>query len=64
MIRAEQYGRANLGFCEAVSAGRRVIGDLAMQRIAGVTMASLPEADGARSVHRNAAKTDHRTIPS
>jgi hypothetical protein len=38
-----------------------VIRDLAMQRITGVITASLPETNGARSVHRNASKTDHRS---
>jgi hypothetical protein len=61
MIGTEQHGRADLGVCEAVSARRWVISDLAMQRITGVITASLPETDGARSVHWNAAKTDHRT---
>jgi hypothetical protein len=61
MIRTQQYRRANLGICKAVSAGRGVIGDLAMQRITGVITASLPETDGARSVHWNVAKTNHRT---
>jgi hypothetical protein len=60
MIRTEQYGRANLGICKAVSAGRGLIGDLAMQSITGVITASLPEPDGVCSVHRDAAKTDHR----
>jgi hypothetical protein len=61
MIGTEQYGHADLRFREAVSAGRWVIRDLAMQRITGVITASLPETNGARSVHRDATKTDHRT---
>jgi hypothetical protein len=61
MVGTEQYGHADLRFCEAMSAGRWVIGDLAMQRITGVITASLPEPDGACSLHRDAAKTDHRT---
>src|SRR5271155_5470454 len=61
MIGTEQYGRADLGVCKAVSARRGVIGDLAVQRITGVITASLSETDGARSVHRDVAKTDHRT---
>ena len=60
MIETEQYGCADLGVCKAVSARRRVIGDLPMQRITGVIPASLPETDGALSVHRDIAKTDHR----
>src|ERR1700730_4437493 len=52
MIRTEQH---------AGSAKRGVIRDPAMQRIPGIITASLPEPDGARSVHWNAAKTDHRT---
>ena len=61
MIGTEQHGRADLGFCEAVSARRWVIGDLPMQSITCVITASLPEPTGARSVHRDAAETDHRT---
>ena len=61
MIGAEQHGGADLGFCEAVSAGCGVIRDFAMQKITGVITASLPEPDGARSLHRDAAETDHRT---
>jgi hypothetical protein len=61
MIRTEQHGSADLGFSKAVSARRGVIRDPAMQRITGIIKASLPEPDGARSVHWNAAKTDHRT---
>src|SRR6266446_4220492 len=61
MIGTEQYGRANLGICKAVSAGRGVIGDLAMQRITSVITVSLAEPAGACRVHRDAAKTDHRT---
>jgi hypothetical protein len=61
MIGTEQYRHADLRVCEAVSAGRWVIRDLAMQRITGVITASPPETNGARSVHRDAAKTDHRT---
>jgi hypothetical protein len=38
-----------------------VIGDLAMQKITSVITTSLAETDGTRSVHWNAAKTDHRT---
>jgi hypothetical protein len=44
-----------------VSARRGVISDLAVQRITGVITASLPESGGACSVHRDVAKTDHRT---
>ena len=36
MIGTEQYGYADLGFCKAVSARRRMVGDLAIQRITGV----------------------------
>ena len=61
MIGTEQHGSTDLRFCEAVSARRWVIRELAMQRITGVVTASLPETDGARSVHRDAAKTNHRT---
>ena len=61
MIRTEQHGSADLGFSKAVSARHGVIRDPAMQRITGIIKASLPEPDGARSVHWNAAKTDHRT---
>src|SRR5271156_5138945 len=61
MIGTEQYERADLGFCKAVSARRGVISDLAVQRITGVIPASLPETDGGHSVHRDGAKTDHRT---
>src|ERR1700680_4674571 len=61
MIGTEQHRRTDLRFCEAVSARRGVIRDHAMQRITGVITASLPEPDGARSLHREAAKTDHRT---
>ena len=61
MIGTEQHRRTDLRFCEAVSARRGVIGDLVMQRITGIITASLPEPDGARSVHWNAAKTHHRT---
>jgi hypothetical protein len=61
MIRTEQHGSADLGFSKAVSTRRGVIRDPAMQRITGIITASLPEPDGARSVHWNAAKTDHRT---
>jgi hypothetical protein len=61
MIGTEQDRRANLGFSKAVSARRGVIRDPAMQRITGIITASLPEPDGARSVHWNAPKTDHRT---
>jgi hypothetical protein len=61
MIRTEQHGSADLGFSKAVSARRGVIRDPAMQRIIGIIRASLPEPDGARSVHWNAAKTEHRT---
>ncbi len=60
MIGTEQHGGADLGFCEAVSARRWVIRDRAVQRITGVIAASLLETDGARGVHRNAAKTDYR----
>jgi hypothetical protein len=63
MIRTEQHGRTDLGFGKAVSARRGVIRDLAMQRITGIITASLPEPDGARSVHWNAAKIGHR-MPS
>jgi hypothetical protein len=38
-----------------------VIGDIAMQKITSVITTSLAETDGTRSVHWNAAKTDHRT---
>jgi hypothetical protein len=60
MIGTEQYGRADLGFCKAVSARRGMIGYFAVQRITGVITASLSEPDGASSVHRDAPKTDHR----
>jgi len=60
MIGTEQYGRADLGFCKAVSARRGVIGYLAVQRITGVITASLSEPDGASGIHRDPAKTDHR----
>ena len=60
MVGTEQHRRTDLGFCEAVSARRWVIGDLPMQSITCVITASLPEPAGARSVHRDAAKTDHR----
>jgi hypothetical protein len=60
MIRTEQHGNADLRFCKTVSARRWVIGDLAMQRITSVVTASLPKTDSARSVHRDAAKTNHR----
>jgi hypothetical protein len=43
MIGTEQQGCADLGFCKAVSARRRMVGDLAIQRITGVITASLPE---------------------
>src|SRR5436190_14686263 len=62
MIGAEQHRHTDLRFCEAVSARRGVIRDHAMQRITGVITASLPEPDGTRSVHWNAAKTDHCTL--
>ena len=60
MIGTEQHRRTDLRFYEAVSAGCGVIRDLAMQRITGIITASLPEPEGTRSVHWNAAKTDHR----
>ena len=60
MVGTEQDCRADLGFREAVSARRGVIRDLAMQRITGVITASLPETDCTRSVHGDAAETDHR----
>jgi hypothetical protein len=63
MIRTEQYGRADLRFCKAVSAGRGVIDGHAMQRIAGVITAGLPKAYSARRIHWDTAKTDHRTPP-
>src|SRR3984893_17935566 len=63
MIRTEQYGRADRGFCEAVSAGRGVIGDHAMQWLAGVGAAGLPKAYSDRRNHWDAAKTDPRTPP-
>jgi len=63
MIRTAQYRRADLGFCEAVSAGRGVTSDHAMQWIAGVITAGLPEAYGALRIHWDAAKTDHPTPP-
>jgi len=61
MVGTEQHRRTDLGFCEAVSARRWVIGDLPMQSITCVITASLPKPTGARSVHRDAAKTNHRT---
>jgi hypothetical protein len=61
MIGAEQYRCSDLGFRKTVSAGCGAIGDLAKQQIAGVITARLPEPDGARSVHWDAAKTDHWT---
>jgi hypothetical protein len=61
MIGTEQHGRADLGLCKAVSARRGVIRDRAVQRITGVVTASLPETDGPPSIHRDAAKTNHRT---
>ena len=60
MIGTEQHGRTDLGVWKAVSAGREVIGDLPVQRITGVIVASVPETYGARGVHRDAAETDHR----
>jgi len=60
MIGTEQHKRAGLRFCKAVSARRGVLGDLPVQSITGVITASVPEADCARSVHRDAAETDHR----
>ena len=61
MIRTEQHGSADLGFSKAVAARRGVIRYLVMQVITGIITASLPETDGACSVHRDAAKTDHRS---
>jgi hypothetical protein len=60
MIGTEQHRHADLGVGEAVSAGRGVLGDLPVQRITGVITASVSETNGARSVHRDAAETDHR----
>ena len=59
MVGTEQHGRTDLGVCEAVSARRGVLSDLPVQRITGVITASVPETDGARGVHRDAAETDH-----
>jgi len=61
MVGTQQHDRADLGFREAVSARRWVIRDLVMQRITGVITTSLPEPNGARSVHGDAAKTNHHT---
>ena len=60
MVGTEQDCRGDLGFREAVSARRGVIRDLVMQRITGVITANLPETDCTRSVHGDAAETDHR----
>ena len=57
MIGTEQYGRADLGFCEAVSARRWVIRDLVMQRITGVITASLPE------ISSNGGRASYRAVP-
>jgi hypothetical protein len=38
-----------------------VLGDLPVQRITGVITASVPETDGAGSVYRDAAETNHYT---
>ena len=43
MIGTEQHGCADCGFCEAMSAGRWVIRDLAVQRITGVITARVRE---------------------
>ena len=59
-IGTEQQGRADLRVREPVSARRGVLGDLPVQSITGVITACVPEADCARSVHRDAAETDHR----
>jgi len=64
MIGAEQQWCADLGFCKAVSARRRMVGDLAMQEIPGIITASLPESDCALGVHWDAAETHHRKRPT
>jgi hypothetical protein len=61
MIGTEQHGCADLGFCKAVSARRRMVGDLALQKITGVITASIPEPDCALGVHWDAAEAHHVT---
>ena len=61
MIGTEQYDRIDLGICEAVSAGRGMLGDPPVQRITGVIAASVPETNCTRRIHRDAAETNHRT---